>query len=228
MIACPTPTNMQVTGRRLRDPLFSHQHRIALLTALHSEPSWGLPTSLLILVSHSVTPWSRSSGHTSSERGLKYLSYDLKYSHTRFLIWPYEHHSYSYSPKPRRMLLHQDQLQRQLFYVHWTQLECRLLSAWACLKNDGILFVLLFSVRWFLLADWTTHHELPCGRQPAVPKAYLELVLAPRRVKVALAIWVYSIAYCKLLWVEASERHQRRVWSDRGAHQFFLVIRKWS
>ena len=40
---------------------------------------WGLPTSLFILVCHSVTPWSISSYNISCERGLKYLSYGLKF-----------------------------------------------------------------------------------------------------------------------------------------------------
>ena len=66
---------------------------------------WGLPASLHILVCHSVTPWSISSCHTSFERGLKYLSYDLKILHTRFFIRPYQHQSYSYPPKPRTMFL---------------------------------------------------------------------------------------------------------------------------
>ena len=39
----------------------------------------GLPTSLFILVCHSVTPWSISSYNISCERGLKYLSYGLKF-----------------------------------------------------------------------------------------------------------------------------------------------------
>ena len=37
MIACPTPTNSQVTVWKLRQPLFSHQNRTVLLTALHSD-----------------------------------------------------------------------------------------------------------------------------------------------------------------------------------------------
>ena len=81
--------------------MFSHQSMIVLLTALYTELSWGLPTSLFILLCHSVTAWSISSSYVSSKRGLKYLSYDLKYPHTRFFIWPYEHQSYSYSPRPR-------------------------------------------------------------------------------------------------------------------------------
>ena len=55
----------------------------------------GLPTSFFIFVYHSVIPWGISRNHTSSERGLKYLSYDLKILHTRFLMRPYEHQSYS-------------------------------------------------------------------------------------------------------------------------------------
>ena len=39
----------------------------------------GLPTSLFILVCHSVTPWSISSYNISCERGLKYLAYGLKF-----------------------------------------------------------------------------------------------------------------------------------------------------
>ena len=39
----------------------------------------GLPTSLFILVCHSVTPWSISSYNISCERGLKYLAYSLKF-----------------------------------------------------------------------------------------------------------------------------------------------------
>ena len=84
--------------------MFSHQSMIVLLTALYTELSWGLPTSLFILLCHSVTAWSISSSYVSSKRGLKYLSYDLKYPHTRFFIWPYEHQSYSYSPRPRTVL----------------------------------------------------------------------------------------------------------------------------
>ena len=64
----------------------------------------GLPTFLYILVCHSATLWSRSSNYTSSERGLKYLSYDLKFPHTRFFIWPYESQSYSYPDKPRKVI----------------------------------------------------------------------------------------------------------------------------
>ena len=37
IIACPTPTNSQVTVWKLRQPLFSHQIRIVLLTAMHSD-----------------------------------------------------------------------------------------------------------------------------------------------------------------------------------------------
>ena len=37
MIACSTPTNSQVTGWKLRQPLFSHQSRHVLFTALHSD-----------------------------------------------------------------------------------------------------------------------------------------------------------------------------------------------
>ena len=37
MMACPTPTNSQVTVWKLRQLLFSHQIRIVLLTVLHSE-----------------------------------------------------------------------------------------------------------------------------------------------------------------------------------------------
>ena len=85
--------------------MFSHQSMIVLLTALYTELSWGLPTSLFILLCHSVTAWSISSSYVSSKRGLKYLSYDLKYPHTRFFIWPYEHQSYSYSPSPRNKRL---------------------------------------------------------------------------------------------------------------------------
>ena len=41
MIACPTPTNSQVTVWKLRQPLFSLQIRIVLLTALHSDALLG-------------------------------------------------------------------------------------------------------------------------------------------------------------------------------------------
>ena len=44
-----------------------------------AELLWGLPTSLFILVCHTVTPWSISSYNISCERELKYLSYDLKF-----------------------------------------------------------------------------------------------------------------------------------------------------
>ena len=37
MIACPTPSNSQVRVWKLRQLLFSHQSRIVLLTALHSD-----------------------------------------------------------------------------------------------------------------------------------------------------------------------------------------------
>ena len=37
MIACPTPTNSQVTVWKLRQPLFSLQIRIVLFTVLHSD-----------------------------------------------------------------------------------------------------------------------------------------------------------------------------------------------
>ena len=40
---------------------------------------WGLPTSLFLLVCHSVISWSMSNFNPSFERGLKYLSYDHKY-----------------------------------------------------------------------------------------------------------------------------------------------------
>ena len=80
MIACPTPTNSQVTVTKPWEVPFSHQNRIVLPTASHSEHFWGLQTSLFILDCHSVIPWSISSCHTSSERGLKYLTYDLKFN----------------------------------------------------------------------------------------------------------------------------------------------------
>ena len=40
---------------------------------------WSLPTSLFLLVCHSVISWSMSNFNPSFERGLKYLSYDHKY-----------------------------------------------------------------------------------------------------------------------------------------------------
>ena len=40
---------------------------------------WGLPTSLFLLVCHSVISWRISNFNPSFERELKYLSYDLKY-----------------------------------------------------------------------------------------------------------------------------------------------------
>ena len=40
---------------------------------------WGLQACLIILVCKSVTLWSRSGYNISCERGLKYLSYDLKF-----------------------------------------------------------------------------------------------------------------------------------------------------
>ena len=41
MIACPTPTNSQVTVWKLRQPLFSLHIRIVLLSALHSDALLG-------------------------------------------------------------------------------------------------------------------------------------------------------------------------------------------
>ena len=83
-----------IDGYKLSQVQISHfQHGFGMLR--------GLPTSLFILLCHSVTAWSISSSYVSSKRGLKYLSYDLKYPHTRFFIWPYEHQSYSYPDKPR-------------------------------------------------------------------------------------------------------------------------------
>ena len=62
MIASTTLGNSQVTGRELRDLLFSHYSRLDLLTVLHSVVllgfSWGLKASLFILVCHSVIHWS--------------------------------------------------------------------------------------------------------------------------------------------------------------------------
>ena len=101
MIACPTPTNIQVTGRKPMELPFSHQNRTVMLTALHSEHFWGLPTSLFILVCHSVTRRSTSSCYTSSERGLKYLSYYAKCLYIVLQISLYKHQSYSYPPRPR-------------------------------------------------------------------------------------------------------------------------------
>ena len=77
-----------IDGYKLSQVQISHfQHGFGMLR--------GLPTSLCIFVYHSVIPWGISRNHTSSERGLKYLSYDLKILHTRFLMRPYEHQSYS-------------------------------------------------------------------------------------------------------------------------------------
>ena len=77
-----------IDGYKLSQVQISHfQHGFGMLR--------GLPTSLFIFVYHSVIPWGISRNHTSSERGLKYLSYDLKILHTRFLMRPYEHQSYS-------------------------------------------------------------------------------------------------------------------------------------
>ena len=53
----------------------------------------GLPTSPFILVCHSVTPWSISSCHTSSERGLKYLSYNPNCLYITLQISLCEHQS---------------------------------------------------------------------------------------------------------------------------------------
>ena len=52
---------------------------LLLCLLLLAELLRGLPTSLFILVCHSVTPWSISSYNISCERGLKYLSYGLKF-----------------------------------------------------------------------------------------------------------------------------------------------------
>ena len=101
MIACPTPTNSQVTVRKPWEVPFSHQSRTVLLTALHNEHFWGLQTSLFILVCHSVSSWRISSCYTSSERGLKYLSYYAKCLYIVLQISLYKHQSYSYPPRPR-------------------------------------------------------------------------------------------------------------------------------
>ena len=70
MKAYPTPTNSQVTVWKLRQPLFSQQIRIVLLTALHSEVqlgSAGMPLhfdlSLCNLLEYSRPPyisWKRT------------------------------------------------------------------------------------------------------------------------------------------------------------------------
>ena len=77
-----------IDGYKLSQVQISHfQHGFGMLR--------GLPTSLFIFVYHSVIPWGILSYSISSERELKYLSYDLKILHTRFLMRPYEHQSYS-------------------------------------------------------------------------------------------------------------------------------------
>ena len=54
---------------------------------------WGLPTVSYILVCHSATPSSISNCHTSSERGLKYLSYNPNCLYITLLISLCEHQS---------------------------------------------------------------------------------------------------------------------------------------
>ena len=53
----------------------------------------GLPTVSYILVCHSATPWSISNCHTSSERGLKYLSYNPNCLYITLQISLCEHQS---------------------------------------------------------------------------------------------------------------------------------------